>query len=739
MPRVGSHCRTAFLPHLPAGAGLLVLPPLLPSFAHLGGEHCLLLPHGIKAATDGASAGAAASTGGLPAVQQPRLSLLGLHSMSHYRARAASLCWRALEQPPLAAGAGPSSPVAAAGSSSDTDAPVELSHSLAPVVVVWQAVARLPVLLPPPSSSPQPGQQQPRQQQPVVVQMTVAVHGSGLECCTGAVLHLPGAAQGTALQAAALVNTARQRLLMDLPAAAAAASGGSAGSSGSPSSHHTGAASWLRAAAGAASAAVRRAGGRQPPAQQQQQPAARPGLVLQFAAPAAAIQQLAVLQQLQQQQQQQGQHLELPATRLVLLSDFGRHTVAAQLRPAAVWMVGLEPSLLAATFQQLQAAWAPAGPPAAEQQQWWRRRPGLPDRMAAPLRGLWAGTAPEAPAGSARPDQPAAFSEPPHPELQQSRVVAARRLAATRLASLRQQLSAWLPWQAARAAGDREAPPAVLLGGLLLLDATPALVGSPSRGSVARQLELAAEGLRWSASERQRQTGQAGEGAPTEAQQLQLEEGGEEEEEVEDEDLEELSRRGLAAQLRRQVARAGTAVHRRTALVHHLRRHAAQLRALPPPAAVLLVLHHRQLLASSYGEGLDGAVLAAVRQVASACRTCGSGVPLLLAVASSTPLSTPYRRQLGSACGLAATDGEGGGLPGISGGTSHRGSVVPLLLAGPTHTPEADISGGWEVAAAGRQAGGPPRVGPVLAALHTHAAAAVREWEQLQLAVRARL
>lgn len=652
---------------------------LLPAFSHIGQQR-LLLPQGAVpagaaslAAASVAAEPAAAASGGAPAAQRPwaQLQPLGLHSMRHYRSRAASLCWRALGQSQQA-------PAAAA------DPPIELSRSLAPPLLVQQAAAPLLVLQPSP-----PGSWQPYE---AAVPLTVAVSGSGLELCTRALLQFPGA-QLPAL-AATEVSLAKQQLLAVSQAA------------GSSSSDSSSALGRFRSAAG-------RALHRTQAAVQQEQ-AAQPDLLLRFVVPAAALQQLAL--------QQRGPALHMPQAELTLLSDFGRQAASVQLQPAVVWAFGLDAAMSGAVVHRLQVAAADAAAAAAEQR--WLRRPSLPSQaaVAAPLRGLWGGGMGGAggTGGSSEPPSGAAEAGSAEPEPQQlSRLARLRQQAtaraAERLAGLRQQWSS--QHQPAAQAADSELPPtAVLLpSGVLLLDAAPALLGdSGSGGSVAQQLELAAGALQWSAQQRQQQHA-AGPAAGQGSAALQRAGWEQEEqqqagmEEVDEEELAELAQLGIGAKLRRQLARTAAAAQRRAALARHRRRQAAQLQALPPPDVVLLLLHHQQLLSSGFGEGLDGAVLAAVRQLAAACAACG-GAPLLLAVASAAPLSTPYRWHLADACGLgeAAVDG--------SSGSSMRGSVVPLLLSGPA-------PGAWEPPA-GSQAAAveAARVEPLQAALHVYAA-----------------
>jgi hypothetical protein len=223
------------------------------------------------------------------------------------------------------------------------------------------------------------------------------------------------------------------------------------------------------------------------------------------------------------------------------------------------------------------------------------------------------------------------------------------------------------------------------------------------------------------------------------------------EEEAEDEDIADLSQLSLGARLRRQVARASSAARRRALLLRHQRRLGAALTALPQPDVLLLVLSHRQLQAASYGQGLDGGVLAAVRRVVSAAAACGA--PLLLAVGSSTPLSAPYRHYLADACGLLAGDAESyssgsngssssGGGYGVTSGSSERGSVVPLLQQQPAGGPSGADSGWGPTAGQHGQLPAEQQVHVNLlrAALQAYGAAQQQAWErQQQLALLARL
>jgi hypothetical protein len=526
-----------------------------------------------------------------------------------------------------------------------------------------------------------------------------------------------------------VTNLATQRLLLDLQAATADSSSGGSSAAG-----------WLRAAGSRllqTAARIKRAAHQQ---QQQQPPQQQPGLLLQFAVPATAILQLHL---------QQG---GLPqAATLVLLSDFAKTVAPVQLQPQIVWLLALDSSLSAPIFEQLQ----PAGPsPPAEQQQqqqqqWWL--PAWPNQAAAPLRGLAAAAGSGGAAGSGRlssalpwPSRQASGSikasgsiaaangavpasstaevlppplQPPPQEPHQSMLGRMGQQyaqpAAQRLRALQQQLAA----RVGGAGKQQEVlPAAALLLGQLLLDATPVFTGS---GSIVQQLELAAEAITWKAGQQQHDSyttstasTTAATAAGAEEDEAALHEG--EAWEAADDDLAEVGHLSLAARLRRQVAQAGSAARRRALLLRRRRQQRGALAALPPPDLLLLVLHQRQLQSASYGEGLDAAVLAAVRRLAAACRTCNGGVPLLLAAASPTVLSTPYRRQLAYSSGLADSSSWD------SGGSSQRGTVVPLP---------------WQAAAASNRdvaSAGILQARALQAALHMYGAARLQRQESMQ-------
>lgn len=675
-------------------------PPLLPTFAHIGVQH-LLLSHGLVPAK--ATAAAAASTAMIdptgvqerprqPPKPQPKQArqvqqlLLGLHSMQHYHTRLAAACWAAAGRE--------------AGRQAD-DAPVALARDLAPAMVVLRAEVRLPVLPPAPMLTRQPAQlhrhaagswagaaapqlrvspqQHQQQRRPPTVVVVVVVHGNGLAGCTGALLRLPG---GGAAQLAAsqVTNLARQQLLDQM-------AGGSTGGGR------------LVATSSALRKAAARVGswGRGRHHQQAQTEFHQPGLLLQFAAPVAA------LAQLQLQQQEEAGRLLVPEGTLMLLSDFARVEAPVRLQPQVVWLLGLEPMLAAATFRQLKSAAAAAGAAGPEQQQ--PRRLASLSHLAAPLHGLAAAAGSglawrRSAAGGARGGSssgettgstlPVAGADGPAGGLQPRQPSLLRRLRQTYAAALAGLRQRWATG-GRLLAGSEQGPtlPAVLLRGQLLLDATPLLLAGGGSGAdaVEQQVEAAREVVRWAATQQRQGAG---------AEQEHSDEGWEQGlEEAEDEDLAELQQLGLAARVRRSVAHAGSAARRRALLLRGRRR--AVLSSLPAPDMVVLVLDHRQLLSGSYGEGLDAAALAAVRRLAGACRECG-GAPLLLALASRRPLSAPFRRQIAHSCGL--TDG--------SDGSGRWGSVVPMADAAPRDS--------------GEDAAAAVRVGLLEAALHAYGA-----------------
>jgi len=574
-----------------AGAGRSARANVLPAFAHIGPQR-LLLAHGTvpTAAATATAAGAAAfnPAAGQSAQQQQQqqqqqqwlqVQLLGLHSMAHYRSRVAALCHRTLAQQQQQQQQ--QGQQQGQVEQSMADHAIQLSRSLAPAVEVQHAEARLPVLSwAQPSSAAAPQQAQQAQQGPrPPVLLTVTVRGAGLELCTRALLRLPGVA-GPAYLAASLSNPARERLMADLPAAGGGMSGSNSSSSSSSHSH-----GWLQAVGSAAKrAATAMTPGHhlhwQP---QQSQPTARPDLVARFAVPPAALQQFA----LQQQQQQQPQPL---AAELLLLTDYGRHAAAVQLRPAVVWVAGTDAALCSATLRQLEAAAAEAAAPAAAaEQQRWLRRPSLPSRaaVAAPLRGLWSrgGTNGTGRDANGKEDQAsehqlddnaAGRQDQQQQQQQQEQEQQPQPSVAQRLSGLRQRLADHLhpPWHTAgQEHKQHPAAAATLLSDplLQLLDATALLLHSGSSASVSEQLELAAEALRWNTG-RQQQQAAAGEGSAPAAQQQdgsRADQLSVDEEEAEDEDIAELSSLSLGARVRRQVARASSAARRRALLLRH--------------------------------------------------------------------------------------------------------------------------------------------------------------------------
>lgn len=697
---------------------------VLPAFCHIG-ELFLLLPGGLVPAA-GSLTATQPGPGSNPAptaqaaqAQQWRQ----LHSMVHYRARAAALCWHQVRQDQQGRQQQgqpgeleqPESGLAPPPLEADPASAVALSRSLAPAVLVCHAVARLPVVQPSPA--------QPQRQ---VVQLTVEVQGGGLECCTGATLRLPGTA--APLAAAAVTNLAKQQLMAGLRASAGSSALGSGGAADRGG--------WLQAAVERGWSGVhhwRQA--LQPPAAAPNEP---PGIVLRFSVPAAAILAL----QLQQQewlprgdaaaeaQHEGGAARLLPPARLVLLNDFGRAAASVWLQPRVVWVLGLDGTLAADTWDGLGVAAAAGSPPEARPASSWRQR--LPAVVAGAAAGsVPGGTEPgsstEAPAtggAAAGPAQHRDQHQQAEQEQADGRAGSPPRFATPavqRLRRLGEQLAAHLPGHSAAEQGP--GLPAALLRGMLLLHATAALAGSSADG-VEGQLEAAIEALQWLA--KQQPSTAAGGGASSAAASAP---GGlePEVEEVEDEYLAELRQLGLAARLRRQLAQAArVAAAKRRALGAARRRATALLCAAPPPDALLLVLHHRDLLSTQFGEGLDEAALGAVRRLAVACRACrpagaeagGSGppVPLLLAVASSSALSAPYRYELAAATGLA-DHGEGGTASG-SGSSSRYGSVVPLPLQG--RQPGPGVGSGSSAGGAGRPgwAGdSAPQVSALLAAL----------------------
>ena len=642
-------------------------PPLLPAYLHLG-QLRHLRPHGVVPAASASALSAYTPDGQQQQQQQPQWRPQLLHSMQHYRSRIAALCWRH-------AGTQYSRP-------GDDTTPVEvaLSRALAPAVAVQHAAALLPVL--PVATAVQQQQQ--------AVQLTVAVHGSGLEGCTGATLRLPGAL--AAQPAVQMDNPARAQLIHQLATASSSASSASSSSS-----------SWLAAARHR----LQQRGHPQP------QPDLPPGLLLRFSVPAAALLQLHLQQQHEAAAQLdggvQGAAWRLPTAALMLLSDFGKAKARAELQPTVVWVVGLDAALAEATWQQLKAG--AAEPEQQQQQQQWAR---LPLRVAAPLRGLaavagsgaaaagsrlsgalpWPGSSRATSAAPAAAEPPAVTvkhqaAEQPEQSHRASVTPSSRPAhaspAAPRLSRLRQQLAQRLP-ALAGGPGQAAAAPPLLWRGLLLLDASPVLAaGGNGSNGVVQQLDAAAEALRWVAQRQRRRAGGGKQQGFLATAKTGLDSNSEAgEDEAEDDDVAELRQLSPAARLRRQVARAARSAEarRRRALLRMRWRHGFDgLQAVPLPALVLLTVQHRQLLSNRFGEGLDAEVLSTVRQLVHACQTCGSGgggAPLLLAVASSAPPSTPYRQQLAVSAGLSDS---GSGNSG--GGTSRRGSVVPLLLPPP--------------------------------------------------------
>ncbi|PSC70294.1 lipase class 3-like [Micractinium conductrix] len=276
-----------------AGVGMLRPPPLLPAYLHLG-QLRHLRPHGVVPAASASALSAYTPDGQQQQQQQPQWRPQLLHSMQHYRSRIAALCWRH-------AGTQYSRP-------GDDTTPVEvaLSRALAPAVAVQHAAALLPVL--PVATAVQQQQQ--------AVQLTVAVHGSGLEGCTGATLRLPGAL--AAQPAVQMDNPARAQLIHQLATASSSASSASSSSS-----------SWLAAARHR----LQQRGHPQP------QPDLPPGLLLRFSVPAAALLQLHLQQQHEAAAQLdggvQGAAWRLPTAALMLLSDFGKAKARAELQPTA--------------------------------------------------------------------------------------------------------------------------------------------------------------------------------------------------------------------------------------------------------------------------------------------------------------------------------------------------------------------------------------------------------------------
>ncbi|KAL4436737.1 hypothetical protein ABPG75_003876 [Micractinium tetrahymenae] len=703
-----------------AGASMLRPPSVLPAFSHIG-QLLLLLPGGLVPAFGSllAPQSGLGSNGGPQTQPLPAQQWRQLHSMAHYRARAVTLCWQQVQQQQeqqqqqqrqeqlpdeqqhrgqlehqpgqhgqldQQQGRQQAQQQWQLGHQGSDPGPaqepgvlpeVALSRSLAPAVLVRHAVAPLPVVQLPPA-----------QAQRQAVQLTVEVRGSGLECCSGAALRLPGTA--APVSATAITNLARQRLLADLQAAAGGSSAGSTG----------GAASWLRAAAERGWAGVQH--WREPQQLLGEAGQELPGLLLQFSVPAAAISMLQ-LQQRQwsphadasagQQQQHEGAARLLPPARLVLLNDFGRVAATAQLQPRVAWLLGLDGSLSADTLERLQAAAATPAPEPSLGGGWRRRLPGA--RLAGGV--PWSSMAAAAPAaGDAVAEGQQESAQQQQQQAQQEQAGgpadAPPRFAAPaaqRLRRLGEQIAAHLPGRSG-AAEHGPALPAALLRGVLLLDGSAVLAESGG-SSMEERLEAATEALQWLAKQHGNtapgsDAGSMGSGGNSAAALAQA--GSEPEmEEVDDEYLAELRQLGLAAQLRRQLVQAARVAAAKRRTLGRRRRHAvALLRAAPPPDAVLLVLRHGDLLSTQFGEGLDAAALGAVRRLAAACRACrpaaapaaaGGPVPLLLAVASRGPLSAPYRYELAAGTGLtdASMDSSSGG-----GGSSRYGSVVPLPL-----------------------------------------------------------
>ncbi|KAL4423258.1 hypothetical protein ABPG77_004527 [Micractinium sp. CCAP 211/92] len=714
-----------------AGASMLRPLAVLPAFSHIG-QLFLLLPGGLVPAAGNLAAVQPGPDGGpAPWAQASQgQQWRQLHSMAHYRARAAAVCWRHVRQSQDAGQLDPgSSPDPPQGA--EPAAGVALSRSLAPAVRVRRALACLPVVR-------GPGQRQ-------VVQLTVEVHGGGLESCSGATLRLPGTPP---LAASAVANPAKQRLLAELKAAPGSSSAGSgAGSGGS---------GWLRAAAERGWAGVHRWRQAAPPAAAAAHEP--PGLVLRFPVPAAAI--LA----LQLQKQHWAPHADpaaelqleeraarlLPHARLVLLNDFGRAAATVRLRTRVVWLLGLDGSLTADTRGWLEAAAATGLQPETRLAGRWRQR--LPGMAAVAAAGSVLGGARPRAGSSKGASMPGDGEAVPQRDAAQHQQAEQEQLgspadsppgpappAVQRLVRLGEQLAAHLPGHPAPEQGP--GLPAALLRGMLLLDASAVLAGG-STGSLEEQLEAATEALQLLAKQQLTAAaaatgsskssggggggGRGGGGTSVAAASLGgVEPGIPRIEEVEDEYLAELRQLGLAARLRRQLAQAAqVAAAKRRALGRRHRRTVALLAAAPPPNAVLLVLHHRDLLSTQFGEGLDAGALGAVRRMAAACRACrpaaaaaaGSScpVPLLLAVASRSELSAPYRFELAAATGLADAGTHGSSSGGS--GSSRYGMVVPMPLL-PQRQPGTGGAGSARAAGSGPPGSSVHQAGLLLASL----------------------
>lgn len=571
-----------------AARSATALLPAVPSFLHLGQQLFILQDCVMSSLPPGRPQVL------LPMVpaggqQQKQLQallvqpLVGLHSMASYRARVMSVSQRALDQ----AGESPAQPPA-----------LGLAiQRLAPAVIVERAVARLPLL--PPQLLP-PGT---RAQQHTV--LSVAVRGQGLETVTSAALQVPGAT--AAIEADAVANSAKAVLLAQLRAlgslAATSSSGGNIGSR-------------LLARLRRRSSTAMGSG------------SAAPGFVAQFSMPSALLHSL-----------QLSPDGRLPALTLLLQTDFEQQAVNVGLECTVVWLLGTNAELSNATWHGLVHATLEEQVPAVPQQRHWlpTRVASLPSSIASQLRGSLAGsgsawlgrTVPmrqqREQRGGIRDElqqQQAEQQQPPGGTWWSACLASIHALYISRVASALTNLSRRLGL-ASMLPGMAPLPSALALG-MLLLDAST--LTANTCGGVAKQLELAAEVVRWGSLRFQKLRWQRScSGSKADDAWLG------------DEGLALEAELGLAARLRRRLAAASGAMQRRAVLLQH----AQLLQTAPTPALLVITLWQKQLDASS---------IDALQRLAAACRARNLG--LLLAVTAWQPISAVYREHLALSVGL---------------------------------------------------------------------------------------
>jgi hypothetical protein len=329
-----------------AGAVRLPALPSYPAFSHFG-RTLYLLPAGVAPASAPPPLDGALPAAGEAAAQR---GWMVQHRMSSYRARALEICRRALraQGAPRAAGRAPGSPPPPPVAAAELAPRAAVSAAEAQLPVMWAPAARAEAYdyggdgpvppgaapgraerrwalgLPAPAALVGGGRPLLDPGLPATYRIALAVRGTALDMCTGALLRLPG---GVTLEAAAVTNHARAAALAALGAGRAEEQPGDDGHRWQPAARLVQAVrSKLPSGHGAPA-------GEGPP----------PALELQFEAPSAALLQL------------QGAPRVSGAT-LVLLTDFSKTEAEVTWRTTTSWLLGPEPELCRAAFEALQRA-----------------------------------------------------------------------------------------------------------------------------------------------------------------------------------------------------------------------------------------------------------------------------------------------------------------------------------------------------------------------------------------------